>query len=110
MSDNLKKSLQKKMNVTPSADFDARFFTKLEQEKKRPGVFANWITWAISGCATASVLFIAINNYNATQRTFNHKEYVETAMEIQNTMTEDISEDISNDDMIDLTSVSADEI
>ncbi|MBY0413226.1 MAG: hypothetical protein K2Q18_03630 [Bdellovibrionales bacterium] len=105
MSDSLKRSLKKKMAVAPSSDFDSKFFAKLEKEK-RPSVFSNWLTWAVSGCATASVLFIAINNYNQTHRGFDHKEYVEAAMEIQNTMTEDIS----TDDMIDLTTSSSDEI
>lgn len=102
----LKKSLAEKLDVKPSSDFDSRFFEKLEKEKKRPRVFANWLTWAISGCATASVLFIAINSYRVPTQTFNHKEYVESALEIQSAMTEDIT----SDSTVDLTSSSYDEI
>jgi hypothetical protein len=102
----LKKSLIEKLDVTPSSDFDSRFFEKLEKEKKRPRVFASWLTWAISGCATASVLFIAINSYRGLTPTFNHKEYVESALEIQSTMTDDIT----GDGTVDLTSSSYDEI
>ena len=102
----LKQSLIEKMDVSASPDFDARFFEKLKHQKKRPGVFANWLTWAISGCATASVLFIAINTYRVPVHTFNHQEYVEAALEIQSTMTEDIT----NDGIVDLTSLSYDEI
>lgn len=102
----LKKSLVEKLDVKPSSDFDSRFFEKLEKEKKRPGVFANWLTWAISGCATASVLFIAINSYRVPAPTFNHKEYVESALEIQSAMTDDIT----SDGTVDLTSSTVDEI
>lgn len=108
MSNNLKRSLSEKVGETASPDFDSRFFEKLEKQKqqKRPGVFSNWITWAISGCATASVLFIAINTYKVPNATFNHKEYVEAAMEIQSTMDESITGDMSAD----LTSSAVDEI
>lgn len=107
MSNNLKKALLKKMDHSSSQNFDALFFEKLEKEKaKKPGVFSNWIAWAISGCATASVIFIAATNYNIPAHSFNHQEYVESALEIQST----INDDISNDDMIDLTTSSPDEI
>lgn len=106
MSNKLKQSLVEKMEIKPSSDFDSRFFEKLEKQKKRPGVFANWLTWAISGCATASVLFIAINSYKVPTATFNHKEYIDTALEIQSAMTEEIT----NDGMSDLTSSAVDEI
>lgn len=106
IANKLKKSLTEKMDVPVSSDFDARFFEKLNHQKKRPGVFANWLTWAISGCATASVLFIAINSYRVPVHTFNHQEYVEAALEIQSTMTEDITSDAT----VDLTSLSYDEI
>lgn len=102
----LKKSLVEKLDVKPSSDFDSRFFEKLEREKKRPRVFASWLTWAISGCATASVLFIAINSYRVPAPTFNHKEYVESALEIQSAMTDDIT----SEGTVDLTSSSYDEI
>lgn len=105
MSNKLKHSLIEKLDVKPSSDFDSRFFEKLEKQKK-PKAFANWLTWAISGCATASVLFIAINSYRVPAPTFNHKEYAEAAMEIQSSMTEDIT----NDTLPDLTSSSYDEI
>lgn len=106
MSNKLKQSLVEKMDMKPSPDFDSRFFEKLEKEKKRPRVFASWLTWAISGCATASVLFIAINSYKVPTATFNHKEYVDTALEIQSAMTDDVTSDETSD----LTSPSYDEI
>lgn len=102
----LKKSLIEKLDVKSSSDFDSRFFEKLEKDKKRPRVFANWLTWAISGCATASVLFIAINSYRVPAPTFNHKEYVESALEIQSAMTDDIT----SDGTVDLTTSTYDEI
>jgi hypothetical protein len=102
----LKKSLIEKLDVKPSSDFDSRFFEKLEKEKKRPRVFASWLTWAISGCATASVLFIAITSYRVPTNSFNHKEYVESALEIQSAMTEESFVDGT----VDLTSSSYDEI
>lgn len=110
MKNSLKQSLIKKMDVTPSADFDKHFFQKLDKAN-RPGVFANWITWAVSGLATASVLFISINTFNSPHvrhktHAFNHKEFVESAMDIQQSM----SEEIINDDMIDLTTLPSDEI
>lgn len=106
MSNELKKSLINKMDIKPSSGFDAAFFDKLEKSKKRPSVFSNWITWAVSGCATASVLFIAINNYNTQRPSFNHQEYVESVLEIQRSM----SEEIVNEDMDDLTIIPSDEI
>ena len=107
MSMKLKESLVKKMDVKPSAGFDDKFFARLDKENTRPGVFASWLTWAISGCATASVLFIAVNNYNVPARhSFNHKEYVESVLEIQKTF----NEDVSSDEMIDLTTTASDEI
>lgn len=105
MNNGLKQSLIKKMDVTPSPHFDAQFFEKLELEKKRPVLFSNWITWFVSGCAMASVLFVAIN-VSSHKASFNHREYVESVLEIQRSM----NEDISNEDMIDLTSVYSDEI
>lgn len=106
MSNKLKQSLVEKMDIKSSPDFDSRFFEKLEKEKKRPRAFVSWLTWAISGCATASVLFIAINSYKVPTATFNHKEYVDTALEIQSAMTDDIT----SDDTSDLTSSAVDEI
>lgn len=108
MSYELKKSLIKKMDITPAPDFDLRFFEKLENHQKRPSVFANWLTWAVSGCATASVLFIAVTSYNVpARRTLNRQEYVESFLEIQKTVNEDISRD---EVMIDLTTLAPDEI
>ena len=106
MSNKLKQSLVEKMATKSSSDFDSRFFEKLEKQQKRPRVFASWLTWAISGCATASVLFIAINSYKVPTSTFNHKEYIDTAMEIQSAMTEEVT----SDGMSDLTSSAYDEI
>ena len=107
MSNKLKESLIKKTDIMPSVNFDSSFFDKIEAAKKRPGVFSNWITWTITGCATASVLFIAVTSYNlSARRTFNHQEYVESVLEIQST----VNEEISQDEMIDLTSFSSDEI
>ena len=106
MSNKLKESLVEKMDMKSSPDFDSRFFKKLEKQQKRPRAFASWLTWAISGCATASVLFIVINSYKVPTATFNHKEYIDTALEIQSAMTEDIT----NDGMSDLTSPAYDEI
>jgi hypothetical protein len=109
MKNGLKQALVKKLEVTPSETFDAQFFEKLEVAR-RPGVFSNWITWMVSGLATASVLFISINSFNSPHNlhrsSFNHREYVESVLEIQQSMTEEIS----NDDMIDLTTLTADEI
>lgn len=102
----LKKSLVEKLDVKTSSDFDSRFFEKLEKEKKRPRVFASWLTWAISGCATASVLFIAITSYRVPAPAFNHREYVESALEIQSAMTDDTS----FDGTVDLTTSAVDEI
>ena len=106
MSEKLKQSLIEKMDVNPSKDFDARFFEKLRSQQKRPRLFANWLTWAISGCATASVLFIAINSYRVPTTTFNHREYVQTALEIQSSM----NEVFTSEEMSDLTGASVDEI
>lgn len=90
MSNQLKESLRKKMDVTPSTQFDSLFFDKLEKSRK-PSVFSNWITWAVSGCATASVLFIALSNYHIpTRHAFNHQEYVENALEIQGDLNESV--------------------
>ncbi len=103
----LKESLIKKMDITPSKNFDAAFFEKLESEKSRPKIFSKWITWAISGLATASVLFIAITNYNtAPKHAFNHKEYVESVLEIQSTFNDEITDSATND----LTVMPSDEI
>lgn len=106
MSNKLKQSLVEKISVQSSPDFDSRFFEKLSAEQKRPKIFASWLRWAISGCATASVLFIAINSYRVPTATFNHREYVETVLEIQSSMTEDVA----SDEISDLTSSFVDEI
>lgn len=104
---NLKESLIKKMDVQPSKDFDAAFFEKLEREKSRPKIFSKWITWAVSGLATASVLFIAITNHNtAPKHSFDHQEYVESVLEIQSTFNDDLSDTNMND----LTVMPSDEI
>ena len=101
----LKESLIKKMDISPSKNFDTDFFQKLEREHSRPKLFSRWITWTVSGLATVSVLFIAITNYNtAPKHSFNHKEYVESVLEIQSTFNDDVSE--PND----LTALTADEI
>lgn len=106
MSNQLKESLRKKMDVTPSAQFDSAFFDKLEKSKK-PGIFSSWITWAVSGCATASVLFIALTNYHLPNKhAFSHKEYIENALEIQG----DLNEGIDPVEPSDLTVSSLDEI
>jgi hypothetical protein len=105
MSNGLKQSLIKKLDVNPSPNFDSQFFEKLEREKKRPSLFSNWITLLVSGCAMASVLFVAIN-VSSPRASFNHREYVDSVLEVQRSMTEDITDD----DMIDLTSVPSDEI
>lgn len=106
MSNKLKQSLIEKIEVEPSKDFDSRFFEKLRNEQTRPPVYASWLTWAVSGCATASVLFFAINSYRTPLTTFNHREYIETALEIQSAM----NDVINSDEMSDLTSASVDEI
>lgn len=104
---SLKESLIKKTEVQPSKNFDATFFEKLEREKSRPRIFTKWITWTISGLATASVFFIAITNYNsAPQHAFNHQEYVESVLEIQGTFNDDLSDPNTND----LTAMPSDEI
>lgn len=91
MSNQLKDALKKKMDVTPSSDFDSTFFEKLEKSKK-PRLFSNWVTWAVSGCATASVLFIAISNYNIPgHKPVTQREFVENALEIQGALNEGIS-------------------
>ncbi|MBC7712765.1 MAG: hypothetical protein H7177_05475 [Rhizobacter sp.] len=73
----------------------------------RPKVFSKWITWVISGCATASVLTIAISTYNAQPRhAFNHKEYIDSMLELQDT----VNDNISDDNMNNLTVVHSDEI
>ena len=106
-NDSLKKAFLEKTDTQPSKGFDEQFFLKLEKEKSRPKSFATWITWAVSGCATASVLFIAITNYNSTHsHAFNHQEYVESVLEVQR----DFNEDISTDETIDLTTATTDEI
>lgn len=109
MKNGLKLALIKKMDVTPSENFDAQFFAKLE-DVRRPSVFSNWVTWMVSGLATASVLFISINSFNSPhsshKHSFNHREYVESVLEIQQSM----GEEISNDEMMDLTSLTSDEI
>jgi hypothetical protein len=102
----LKKSLIEKLDIKPSSDFDSRFFEKLGKEKKRPRVFASWLTWAVSGCATASVLYLAITGNHPPAPAFNHREYVESAVEIQSAMTDDIT--IAG--TVDLTTSSYDEI
>ncbi len=95
------------MDVHASAHFDSTFFEKLEKSKKRPSVFASWITWAISGCATASVLFMAITNYNLpSSHAFNHQEYVENVLEIQGA----INEGVAPVEPSDLTGNTTDEI
>lgn len=109
MSKQLKEALVNKMDVKPSAHFDAAFFNKLEKEKNRPLFFSNWIAWAISGCACASVLFVTFTNNQPHYRpiaksTINHQEYLESALEFQNTLNEDVSPDS------DLTGSSTDEI
>lgn len=102
----LKKSLIEKLDVASSTDFDSRFFEKLEKEKKRPRIFTRWFTWVISGCATASVLYIAITSTHTPAPAFNHREYIESALEIQSAMTDEIT--IVG--TVDLTTSSYDEI
>ncbi len=106
MDSELKKALINKTQNQKSPDFDAAFFEKLEKVKNRPKVFSGWLTWAISGCATLCVLFIAVTSYNTpVKRTFNHSEYINSAIEIQNSLNEDVSVDD-----LDLTSKEYDEI
>lgn len=106
MDSELKKALISKTQNQKSPDFDAAFFEKLDREKSRPKVFASWLTWAVSGCATLCVLFIAVTTYNTPGKpSFNHKEYVNSAIEIQNSLNEDASLDD-----LDLTSQDYDEI
>ncbi len=108
MSKKLKDTFNAKMDIKPSADFDSSFFTKLEKVQKKPGVFSNWIAWAISGCATASVLFFAVTNYNVPTRSnsVSHEEYIQSVIEVQDTL----DEGIVTDDMMDLTTSSPDAI
>jgi hypothetical protein len=93
MSD-LKKSLIKKTEIEVSKKFDDVFFEKLHNEQARPKVFSTWITWLISGFATASVLFIAISSYNLRpHHAFNHNEYIDSMLELQDTVNDGISDD-----------------
>ena len=104
---NLKKTLIKKMDVQPSKHFDSAFFEKLEREKAPPKIFAKWISWVISGAVTASVLFIAVsNNTKIPQHAFNHQEYLESVIEVQDIFIEDVSKEDTND----LTVITTDEI
>ena len=102
---DLKKALIEKTHIEKSANFDSAFFAKLEKE--RHGIFSGWFAWAISGCATLCVLFMAVTTYNApVQRSFNHGEYINSTLEIQSSM----DEDVSSVDLEGLTTSSYDEI
>ena len=94
------------MNDDLSFDEIGVIFEKLAIEKVRPKLFSDRLTWALSGFATLTVLFIAVTNYHTPiKRSFNHTEYISSAIEIQNSL----NEDISGDDL-DLTSLDYDEI
>lgn len=104
---NLKKSLVKKMDISPSNNFDAEFFKKLEHTKGQPKLFSKWTTWIISGLATTSVLVFAITNYHVSPKhAFNHQEYVDSVLEMQSSF----DESIIDDNTIDLTTLPSDEI
>lgn len=107
MNKKLRDSFNAKMDLKPSKDFDSTFFAKLEKSDKKPNFFSNWITWAVSGCATASVLFIAVTNYSVPNRSLVHQEeYIQSLIEVQDTL----NEGIGGDDLIDLTTSSTDAI
>jgi hypothetical protein len=102
MSRKLKDTFNKKMDLQATPGFDSAFFKKLEKERK-PNFFSRYLTWAISGCATLSVLAIAINTYHVTpQHSFNHKEYVETVIDLQSSFDDSVAGDYQTD-MLDLT-------
>lgn len=104
---NLKKALTKKMDIHPSSGFDAAFFEKLDRKKSSFNFFSKWITWSVTGLATASVLFITITSYNkASKHSFNHAEYVESVLDIQSSFEEDNSDFNASD----LTISTSDEI
>ena len=106
MDNEFKKSLINKIHNQKSPDFDTTFFEKLTIQKSRLKFFFDRLTWAISAFATLTVFFIAVTNYHTPiKRSFNHAEYINSAIEIQNSL----NEDISGDDL-DLTSLEYDEI
>lgn len=110
MGKNLKETFVKKMDIKSSKDFDSQFFKKLEAQKSKPSFFAHYFTWAISGLATLSIIFIAINNYHMTSKTsLNHQEYIESVIEMQNTIDENVYSDMP-EESLDLTTSQADEI
>jgi hypothetical protein len=103
----LKNSLNNKLNIKPSKNFDIIFFEKLAKEQARPKTFSIRRPWLITGLATATALFIFITNYNVPPRhTFNHKEYIDTMLEFQNSA----NDGLADDRMIDLTTIASDEI
>lgn len=108
MSKKLKDTFNSKMDVKPSNGFDSAFFSKLEKAQKKPKLFSHWISWAVSGCATASVLFFAVTNYNVPSRSQQQysEEYIQSVIEIQDTL----NEGITSDEAIDLTSADIDAI
>lgn len=112
MSKKLKEAFIAKMDVKTSPDFDSQFFKKLEKEKARKTsrLFSPNLTWLISGCATLSVLFIAINSYEAPKKApFHHKEYVEAVIDVQNSFDDSVTNDNASD-TADLTISPANEI
>jgi hypothetical protein len=109
MSKNLKDSFNKKMDIKSSKDFDSLFFKKLEKEKSKSNIFSQYFTWIISGCATISIIFLAVNNFHTTRHSFNHQEYIDSVIEMQSSIDENVSSDIPAEGL-DLTTSQSDEI
>ena len=110
MSKQLKETFNKKMDIHTSASFDKEFFKKLDHEAHKPYFFSRYLPWAMSGLATLSVLFIALNISRFSPQTSpKHREYIDSVIELQNSMDESISSD-SQTDTMDLTSAQSDEI
>lgn len=108
MSKKLKDSFNSKMDIKTSSQFDSTFFAKLEKTQKGPKLFSHWLGWAISGCATASVLFFAVTHYNVPVRPIaaTHEEYIQSVIDIQDTL----DEGVASEEMMDLTTASSDAI
>lgn len=72
---NIKKILRSKIQVTPSKDFDEKFWNRFEKEfEKEHRRFSLWSIWGVGGAVAALLILLAILPQFSSN--FHNKEYL----------------------------------
>ena len=103
----LKKNFNKKMEVSPSLNFDVTFAKKLQnQQVSKKTWLKKWVLASGSVFAVFFVFLFSVQLYN--EKAYPHHQYINTLLELEEYSDELATEEING--MIDLTTMDSDEI